>query len=83
MKFKITVIGVTGSNGKTTVKDMIAWILSPKYDVLKNEGTKNNHIGVPQTLLRLKKRHEICILEMGANHKGEIGLLAGIANHYL
>lgn len=79
MKFNIPVIGVTGSNGKTTTKDMISQVLSAKYNVLKNEGTRNNHIGVPQTLLRLNKKHDICVLEMGSNHRGEIRLLAGIA----
>ncbi|OGW94427.1 MAG: hypothetical protein A3K16_03690 [Omnitrophica bacterium RIFCSPLOWO2_01_FULL_45_24] len=79
IRFDIPVIGVTGSNGKTTVKDMTAKVLSSKYKVLKNEGTKNNHIGLPQTLLKLKKYHEICILEMGTNHKGEIRSLADIA----
>lgn len=79
MKFKIPVIGVTGSNGKTTVKEMIARVLSSKYNVLKNEGTKNNHLGLPQTLLKLKTKHDICVLEMGTNHKGEIKLLADIA----
>ncbi len=79
MKFDIPVIGVTGSSGKTTVKEMIWTALSAGYNVLKNEGTKNNHIGVPQTLLKLNKGHDICVLEMGTNHPGEIRLLAGIA----
>ena len=79
MQFKIPVIGVTGSNGKTTAKDMIAKALSSKFNVLKNEGTKNNHIGVPLTLLRLNGSHRICVIEMGANHRGEIRSLAGIA----
>ena len=79
MKFSIPVIGVTGSNGKTTVKDMIAAVLSSRFNVLKSEGTKNNHIGLPQTLLRLTPEHEICVLEMGANHKGEIRLLSDLA----
>lgn len=78
-KFRIPVICITGSNGKTTVKDMIAAILSEKYRVLKNEGTKNNHIGVSRTLLKLKEEHEICVLEFGTNHKGEIETLSGIA----
>ncbi len=78
-QFNIPVICVTGSNGKTTVKDMIWEVLSAGYSVLKNEGTKNNHIGVPQTLLKLKKSHEICVLELGANHRGEIKSLAAIA----
>lgn len=78
-KFVIPVICVTGSNGKTTVKDMIAAVLSTYYNVLKNEGTKNNHIGVPQTLLKLQPDHDMCVLELGTNHKGEIKALAAIA----
>lgn len=78
-KFHIPVVAVTGSNGKTTVKDMIWGVLSSRYDVLRNDGTKNNHIGVPQTLLKLSRRHDICVVELGTNHKGEIRLLAGIA----
>ena len=77
-QFKIPVIAVTGSNGKTTVKDMIAAALGTRYNVLKNEGTKNNHIGVPQALLGLNKKHKIAVLELGANHPGEIDELAGI-----
>jgi len=80
MRFKVPVVGVTGSNGKTTVKDMIAKVLSSKFNVLKNEGTKNNHIGVPLTLLRLNNSHDMCVVEMGANHYGEIRLLAGITS---
>jgi len=80
MRFRVPVIGVTGSNGKTTVKDMIAGVLSQKYNVLKNEGTRNNHIGVPLTLLKLNSSHDICVVEMGANHRGEIRSLAGIAS---
>jgi len=79
MKFYIPVIGVTGSNGKTTTKDMISHVLSKKFNVLKNEGTKNNQIGVSQTLLKLNKKHDICVLEMGTNHRGEIRLLSGVA----
>ena len=77
--FAIPVVCVTGSNGKTTVKDMIAAVLSVKYCVLSNEGTKNNHIGVPQTLLKLTARHEVCVLELGTNHRGEIRSLARLA----
>ncbi len=77
--FKIPVIAVTGSNGKTTVKDMIWSLVSADYDVLKNEGTKNNHIGLPQTLLKLKRCHELCVLELGTNHRGEIRNLARVA----
>lgn len=77
--FNIPVVCITGSNGKTTTKEMLWRILSTKYNVLKNEGTKNNHIGVPQTLLKLQKHHQVCVLEIGANHRGEIALLSGIA----
>lgn len=77
-KFRIPLIAVTGSNGKTTVKDMIWTVLSKKYNVLRNEGTKNNHIGVPQTLLKLTSGHDMCILELGTNHKGEIRTLGNI-----
>jgi len=79
MRFSLPVIGVTGSNGKTTVKEMIAAVLSGSFKVLKTEGTKNNHIGVPQTLLKLTNAHEVCVLEMGTNHQGEIRFLAQIA----
>ena len=79
MKFRIPVVAVTGSNGKTTVKEMAAGVLSSKYVVLKNEGTKNNHIGVPQTLLKLSYHHQVCVLELGANHRGELRLLGDIA----
>ncbi len=78
-RFGIPVICITGSNGKTTVKEMIASVLSVKYKVLKNEGTKNNNIGVPQTLLKLKREHKICVLELGTNQKGEIRDLTAIA----
>lgn len=79
MDFNIPVIGITGSNGKTTAKEMISSVLSARFNVLKNEGTKNNHIGLPQTLLKLNKAHDICVLEMGMNHRGEIRLLAKMA----
>ncbi|MFA5144047.1 MAG: UDP-N-acetylmuramoyl-tripeptide--D-alanyl-D-alanine ligase [Candidatus Omnitrophota bacterium] len=78
-RFRIPVICVTGSNGKTTVKDMIWHLLSAKYNILRSEGTKNNHIGVPQTLLKLDPKHDLCVLELGTNHKGEIDSLAAIA----
>ncbi|MCX5680578.1 MAG: UDP-N-acetylmuramoyl-tripeptide--D-alanyl-D-alanine ligase [Candidatus Omnitrophica bacterium] len=79
-KFKIPVIAITGSNGKTTVKDMTAAVLSTRYNVLKNEGTKNNNIGLPQTLLKLDKKHGACVVELGTNHKGEIRELSVITN---
>jgi UDP-N-acetylmuramoyl-tripeptide--D-alanyl-D-alanine ligase len=77
-RFDIPVIALTGSNGKTTTKDMLALILSAKYKVLKNEGTENNFIGVPLTLLKLNDRDEIAVIELGTNHAGEIGYLADI-----
>lgn len=77
--FTIPVVAVTGSNGKTTVKEMLAALLAPRYAVLKNEGTKNNHIGVPQTVLHLTAAHTAAILELGTNHPGEIRLLSRIA----
>lgn len=77
-KYGIPVIAVTGSNGKTTTKEMIHWALSAKYKVLKNEGTKNNHIGLPLTLLNLDKSIELAVLEIGTNHFGEVEYLAAI-----
>lgn len=77
-KFNIPVIAVTGSNGKTTTKEMIAHILSRKFKVLKNEGTKNNQIGLPLTLLKLNSSYDIAVLEVGTNHPGEIFYLARI-----
>ena len=76
---KTTVIGITGTNGKTTTKELIAAVLSGKYNTLYTQGNLNNHIGVPLTLLKLKPEHEIAIIEMGANHPGEIKTLAEIA----
>lgn len=72
------VIGVTGTNGKTTTKELISAVLSEKYNVLYTQGNFNNHIGVPKTLLRLTKEHEIAVVEMGANHPGEIKTLVDI-----
>jgi UDP-N-acetylmuramoyl-tripeptide--D-alanyl-D-alanine ligase len=69
---------VTGSNGKTTAKEMISSALSSKFKVLKNFGTENNHIGVPNTLLRLSAKHQAAVIELGTNHRGEISYLAGI-----
>ena len=77
-RYDIPVIALTGSNGKTTTKEMLALILSAKYNVLKNEGTENNFIGVPQTLLKLNKDHNIAVLELGTNHFGEIAYLSDI-----
>lgn len=74
----IPVIGITGSNGKTTTKEILQRVLSKKFNVFATIGNLNNHIGVPLTLLALNKSHEIAIVEMGANHQGEIALLSSI-----
>ena len=74
-----TLIALTGSNGKTTTKELIATVLKQKYKLLATAGNLNNHIGVPLTLLKLKPEHEIGIIEMGANALGEIAALAAIA----
>lgn len=79
-KFDVKVIGLTGSNGKTTTKEMIAEILSQKFKTLKSEGNLNNNFGVPLNLFRLQKSHEVAVIEMGINHFGEMGALCEIAN---
>ncbi len=73
------VIGITGSNGKTSTKDLAASVLAKRYCVLKTEGNLNNHIGVPRMLLRADRSHEVAVLEMGMNHPGEIAPLAQMA----
>lgn len=73
------VIGITGTNGKTTTKELISAVLSQKYNVLYTQGNLNNHIGVPLTLLCLNEKHDLAVIEMGANHPGEIKVLAHIA----
>jgi len=73
------VIAITGSNGKTTSKELISCVLRKKYNVLSTEGNLNNHIGVPLTLLKLNKNHQFAVVEMGANHLLEIELLCKIA----
>lgn len=77
-KFSIPVVALTGSVGKTTTKDMVAAVLGEKYKVLKTEGNLNNEIGVPMTLLRLNREHQIAVLELGMNHAGEIDYLSAI-----
>lgn len=77
-RFPIPVVGITGSVGKTTTKDMAASVLSQKYHTLWTQGNYNNDIGVPLTLLRLEDSHQAAVIEMGMNHFGEIDLLAGI-----
>lgn len=78
-QFSIPVVAISGSNGKTTTKELIAATLAKKYKVLYTQGNYNNHIGVPLTLLNLHSDHEIAIIEMGANHQGEIDFLCSIA----
>ena len=73
------VIAITGSNGKTSTKNMLSSILSLTAPTLSTKGNHNNHLGVPQTLLELEDIHKFCIIEMGANHKHEITLLCSIA----
>ena len=76
----IPILGITGSNGKTTTKELISAILSEKYQVAFTQGNLNNHIGVPLTLLSMNKTTEIGVVEMGANHPYEIGELCAIAD---
>jgi len=76
--FMIPVVGITGSNGKTTVRKMIAEILTSKYAVLTNEGNQNNHIGVPLTLLKINTSHQVAAIELGTNHPGEIAMLTDL-----
>ena len=73
------IVGITGSNGKTTTKELIREVLAAKYNIHATTGNFNNHIGVPLTLLELKAETEIAIIEMGANHLGEIGELCAIS----
>lgn len=76
---KTPIISITGSNGKTTTKELISAVLSTSYEVVYTQGNLNNHIGVPLTLLSLKESTEIGVVEMGANHQGEIAKLSQIA----
>ena len=73
------IIGITGTNGKTTTKELISSVLCKGQNVLYTLGNLNNHIGVPTTLLRLKPEHDLAVIEMGASHQGEIKFLCGIA----
>ena len=79
LKFSIPVIGITGSNGKTSTKELINAVLSKQFNILATIGNLNNHIGVPLTLLRLNYSHEIAIIEMGANKFKDIEELCSIA----
>ena len=78
-QFNIPVIGITGTNGKTTTKELITAVLQQKYNVLYTQGNFNNDVGVPKTLFRLTKEHDIAVIEMGASHPGDIKTLAETA----
>lgn len=78
-QFNIPVIGITGTNGKTTTKELVAAVLQEKFNVLYTQGNFNNDVGVPKTLFRLNKEHEIAVIEMGASHPGDIKTLAETA----
>lgn len=79
-QFNIPVLAITGTNGKTTTKELVNAVLRRKYNVLCTQGNFNNHIGVPLTLLNMHRNHDIAVIEMGANHPGEIEALCNIAN---
>ena len=76
----LPIIGITGTNGKTTTKELLAAVLSTKFNFLYTEGNFNNHIGVPLTLLRLTHDHEMAVIEMGASHPGDIKELVDIVH---
>lgn len=79
MNLQIPVLGITGSNGKTTTKELISAVLATSYNIVATQGNLNNHIGVPLTILKITADTEIAIIEMGANHQGEIAFLCKIA----
>lgn len=79
-QLKIPVVGLTGSNGKTTSKELVLAVLSKKFKTYATKGNLNNHIGVPLTILSIDDSYEMAVVEMGANHLGEIALLSSIAN---
>ena len=78
-QFDIPVIAITGTNGKTTTKELIAAVLGEKFNVLYTQGNFNNDVGVPKTLFRLTKEHEVAVIEMGASHPGDFKTLAETA----
>ncbi|MBQ9555262.1 MAG: UDP-N-acetylmuramoyl-tripeptide--D-alanyl-D-alanine ligase [Muribaculaceae bacterium] len=75
-QFDIPVVGITGTNGKTTTKELVRTVLAEKYNVMATEGNFNNDVGVPKTLFRMAPEHEIAVVEMGASHPGDIKTLA-------
>lgn len=78
-QLSVKVVGITGSVGKTSTKEVIASVLAEKYTVLKTEGNFNNEIGLPLTVLKIREEHEVAVLEMGINHFGEMHRLSRIA----
>lgn len=79
-QLKIPVVGITGTNGKTTTKELVRQVLASHFKTYATEGNLNNHIGVPLTLLSIDSSYEMAVVEMGANHQGEIAFLCSIAN---
>ena len=79
-KFQIPIVGITGSNGKTSTKEMVAAVLSERFQVTKTVGNLNNHIGVPLSVLGFERQHQVAVLEYGMNHPGEIAGLVNIAS---
>ena len=80
MQSNAKIIALTGSNGKTTTKELIKSVLEAKYNTISTYGNLNNHIGVPLTLLRIKPETQFAIIEMGANNLGEINFLTKLIN---
>jgi UDP-N-acetylmuramoyl-tripeptide--D-alanyl-D-alanine ligase len=78
-RFQIPIVGITGSNGKTSTKEMVAAVLSERFQVTRTVGNLNNHIGVPLSVLRFERQHQVAVLEYGMNHPGEIAGLINIA----
>ena len=78
-QFNIPVVGITGTNGKTTTKELVATVLATEYNVLYTQGNYNNDVGVPKTLFRLTDQHDIAVIEMGASHPGDIKTLVETA----
>jgi UDP-N-acetylmuramoyl-tripeptide--D-alanyl-D-alanine ligase len=78
VEFSIPVVGITGSNGKTSTKEMVAAVLGERFSVVKTVGNLNNHIGVPMSVLRFERSHEVAVLEFGMNHPGEVSQLVRI-----
>lgn len=79
-RFNFPVVAITGSNGKTTVKELTTAVLARRYNTLATAGNLNNELGVPLTLLKLRTEHQAAVIEMGANHPGEIAYLANLAS---